>query len=348
MSSKFPKISKFTVVGLYGSRTVEIPIKDNKLVLVGENGTGKTTIVNLFFYFLSQQWKRFIGIDFESVTMKISGKNLTLRKDEIIQHLDFHSMNPRRRRGLPLQYKKRMDEEFSTEELEVLASLSVEEIAENFLHRIGLKNRGLGSNFLRDKISSQIIYLPTYRRIEKELSSLIPDLDDRIREYQKSTPKLRKNGEYLELVEFGMEDVVELMNSKRQSSLETATTQFETLAGEFLHDVINENTSTFPIKRIANLNDNYISNVLNRVDEKTLAADDKEKVRAFVKAVKETSSLGQENAQIGYLFSKILDAVEIIETEEFEVTQLANICNRYFKNKRLISSLFRLPGKHIF
>ena len=192
------------------------------------------------------------------------------------------------------------------------------------------------SNFLRDKISSQIIYLPTYRRIEKELSSLIPDLDDRIREYQKSTPKLRKNGEYLELVEFGMEDVVELMNSKRQSSLETATTQFETLAGEFLHDVINENTSTFPIKRIANLNDNYISNVLNRVDEKTLAADDKEKVRAFVKAVKETSSLGQENAQIGYLFSKILDAVEIIETEEFEVTQLANICNRYFKNKRLI------------
>ena len=362
MSSKFPKISKFTVVGLYGSRTVEIPIKDNKLVLVGENGTGKTTIVNLFFYFLSQQWKRFIGIDFESVTMKISGKNLTLRKDEIIQHLDFHSMNPRRRRGLPLQYKKRMDEEFSTEELEVLASLSVEEIAENFLHRIGLKNRGLGpakdlktsalaeldslpidnenfsevSNFLRDKISSQIIYLPTYRRIEKELSSLIPDLDDRIREYQKSTPKLRKNGEYLELVEFGMEDVVELMNSKRQSSLETATTQFETLAGEFLHDVINENTSTFPIKRIANLNDNYISNVLNRVDEKTLAADDKEKVRAFVKAVKETSSLGQENAQIGYLFSKILDAVEIIETEEFEVTQLANICNRYFKNKRLI------------
>lgn len=362
MTSKFPKISKFTVVGLYGARTVEIPIKDNKLVLVGENGTGKTTIVNLFYYFLSQQWKRFIGIDFESITMKVSGKNLTLRKDEIIQHLEFKRGRSRGGRGLPIQYKKRMANEFSIEELEVIAGLSVEEIAEDFVHRIGIKSRSPSAardlkisasaeldllptdnknfsevnEFLREKVSSQIIYLPTYRRIEKELSSLIPDLDDRIREYQSSTPKRGGGGEYLELVEFGMEDVVQLMNIKRQSSLETATTQFETLAGEFLHDVINENTSTFPIKRIASLEDSYISNVLNRVDEKTLAADDKEKVRDFVKAVKETSSLGQENAQIGYLFSKILDAVEIIETEEFEVTQLANVCNKYFKNKRLI------------
>jgi len=38
-------IEKFTIRGLHGARDYDIPIRDNKIVMVGVNGLGKTTVV---------------------------------------------------------------------------------------------------------------------------------------------------------------------------------------------------------------------------------------------------------------------------------------------------------------
>jgi ABC-type cobalamin/Fe3+-siderophores transport system ATPase subunit len=51
-----PEITEFAIRGLYGYRDITIPIRDNKIVLVGVNGLGKTTIINLLYFFLSRQW----------------------------------------------------------------------------------------------------------------------------------------------------------------------------------------------------------------------------------------------------------------------------------------------------
>ena len=45
------QLERFRITGLHGVRTVDISITDNKLILVGENGTGKTTIANLICFF---------------------------------------------------------------------------------------------------------------------------------------------------------------------------------------------------------------------------------------------------------------------------------------------------------
>ena len=360
-----PKITKFSVEGLFGENRVEIPIQDNKLLLVGENGTGKSTIVNLFYYFLSQQWLEMTKIDFQSVTLKISGKNLKVFREELVSHVRSKKRGRVGGRGLPLRYHQKLIESFSRSELEDIAEMPSNMVAASeYLPRLGLRKNARGpamdlkssvkiilseqfsifendnldevSNFLTSKISSRIIYLPTYRRIEKELSSLVPDLDERVRDFQGRNSKRQRGTEYLELVEFGMEDIVQLINSKRQKSLETATAEFETLAGEFLHDVINGTANKFSISKITGLGDEYITSVLDRVDEKTLAIADKEKVKEFVENVRLSNSVGEENAQIGYLFSKILDAARKVEEEEKEVSKLVSICNRYLHNKRLI------------
>jgi recombinational DNA repair ATPase RecF len=44
------RLTQFRIEALHNTRTIDIQIEDNKLVLVGENGTGKSTVAN-FIYF---------------------------------------------------------------------------------------------------------------------------------------------------------------------------------------------------------------------------------------------------------------------------------------------------------
>lgn len=45
-------LDRFIIKNLHKSRTIDIKIKENKLILVGENGTGKSTVANFIYFFL--------------------------------------------------------------------------------------------------------------------------------------------------------------------------------------------------------------------------------------------------------------------------------------------------------
>ena len=42
-------LSSFCVTGLHNSRTIDVRLEDGRLVLIGENGTGKSTFANLIY-----------------------------------------------------------------------------------------------------------------------------------------------------------------------------------------------------------------------------------------------------------------------------------------------------------
>ncbi|HBF89289.1 MAG TPA: hypothetical protein DDX39_11670 [Bacteroidales bacterium] len=62
------KIEQIKIEGLFGELNYDIRIDDNKLILVAENGSGKTTIVNIIYYFLSRQWTKLLRYRFEKIT----------------------------------------------------------------------------------------------------------------------------------------------------------------------------------------------------------------------------------------------------------------------------------------
>ena len=57
----------------------------------------------------------------------------------------------------------------------------------------------------------QILYLPTYRRIEKDLSLIFPEMDESAHSVHRRKDLLSTDTQrdFIELVEFGMEDVDE-------------------------------------------------------------------------------------------------------------------------------------------
>jgi len=127
-------IEKFEIIGLFGDRNIHIDFQQNEniKILVGENGTGKTHILNILYYILSGKLAKLLDIKFETIILKIKG-------------MDKVTLN-----------KRNIDIYFNTKKYS-----DINEKIDFFL-----------SNIESLKKSLSIIYLPTYRRVEADLEKL--------------------------------------------------------------------------------------------------------------------------------------------------------------------------------
>ncbi|MBL0262586.1 MAG: AAA family ATPase [Leptospiraceae bacterium] len=78
-------LTNIKITKLWGSNSYDIKIKDNVLIVVGENGSGKSTILKLIYLFLSKQWERINEIQFEKIEAVIDGKSYALAKIILIK-----------------------------------------------------------------------------------------------------------------------------------------------------------------------------------------------------------------------------------------------------------------------
>src|SRR5690348_15935927 len=66
-------LNNFTVAGLHGNRTINVELHENTLILVGENGSGKTTFLRILFHFLSGRWFALLQFRFDYIAASIAG-----------------------------------------------------------------------------------------------------------------------------------------------------------------------------------------------------------------------------------------------------------------------------------
>lgn len=78
------QLEKFTIHDLWGKKQVELRFSDNKLILVGENGSGKTTILRILYETLACKWAQLSVEDFTRVDLQFAdGKPLVIYKSRI-------------------------------------------------------------------------------------------------------------------------------------------------------------------------------------------------------------------------------------------------------------------------
>lgn len=65
------QIKEFCIIGLWGERNYHLKINDGKLVMVGENGCGKSTVLRIIYYTLAEKWGQLIKEDFERIRITI-------------------------------------------------------------------------------------------------------------------------------------------------------------------------------------------------------------------------------------------------------------------------------------
>ncbi|ASU32116.1 AAA family ATPase [Mucilaginibacter xinganensis] len=183
-------LQNFEVNDLYGNQSLKMEISDNILLLVAENGSGKTTLLRLLYLFLSKQWFKLIEYEFSTINAVLDDVKYTFRKNEF-QNIGLDS---EKIKALILKYP--LYEKFIKEELKrydinqllkdtyLLNDIESEfDIPLSLLFRIVQDLKELSFDETKYNWDVNIIYLPTYRRIERDFHSLFGDLNKRLEQH---------------------------------------------------------------------------------------------------------------------------------------------------------------------
>ena len=79
------QLAKITIFDLWGEKKVEFDLDKKNLILVGENGSGKTTILRMLYEVLARRWSQLSTEDFSSIKILFSdNSHLEIEKEKIL------------------------------------------------------------------------------------------------------------------------------------------------------------------------------------------------------------------------------------------------------------------------
>ncbi|KJG20995.1 hypothetical protein UB37_12450 [Photobacterium iliopiscarium] len=99
-------IKNFKIIGLFECQDINLYFDGNEMILVGENGSGKSTVLSILAYTLKGEFRKLDKYNFNSVELEfISGEIISFTKFDLEQlptdndkSRDFDSLPRIRRR----------------------------------------------------------------------------------------------------------------------------------------------------------------------------------------------------------------------------------------------------------
>ena len=99
-------IKKFKITGLFGFRNVDINFENNVKILIGENGFGKTTVLNSLYYLLNKKYTKLSNIEFETMELNFQNEEkIQFTKFELESYINYIESNNNNRRLVYLSDK---------------------------------------------------------------------------------------------------------------------------------------------------------------------------------------------------------------------------------------------------
>ena len=335
MNMKSSNIKYFSVYGLFGTHNVHIPFDETIKIIVGENGLGKTQILNIFYYTLCKKFERLIDYRFNRLELEfLDGQIISLSKTEIERAVFKHPLALDLINKIGIQNFLELREEFTNQRIssfEVIQNPIIRQILEETPLPTAIILECLRSSYDENEENfanlqncrkiitqqldrSEIIYFPTYRRVEKDLDKIGYD----------EAPFHKKDNK---LIHFKMSDV-----RKRFDELENTINQllkegFSNISGEILSQLVKGFTDT-DTSILSRIDEKDIEIILARVGEQISEAD-KNEIRNIV--------VGQEikNESLLYFLQKLIEIYEKQKPLDNLIKVYRDICNKYLIDKKV-------------
>jgi predicted ATP-binding protein involved in virulence len=327
-------LKSFFIKNLFGKKDVRIPFDQNPSIIIGENGTGKTTILSALYATLSGEFDKLRNIEFESIVLNLkSGNEIEFTKEDMdfIPKVESRSMREIKKYlsdseifKLLKLYKEgnltpdnrlyRKTQARLRRHTKVNLRRILDELSEND-YKLFEKN----IEKIEKYVDEEIMYFPTYRRIEEDLNNLGSDLD------------IEKNKN--NLIQFGMTDVSARFNEITSDIKNLAIHGFSEVTGEMLSQLVNGIKVTNEMKESIK-NPEALEIVLDRSGD-NLSEPEKEHIISLIRSEEIFDAQGKYDALI-YFLSNLIKIYDQQREKDNLIKKFAKVCNKYLVDKKVV------------
>lgn len=361
-------IKRFEIEELFGIYNVNIPFKDNINIFVGENGLGKTTILNALNYIIQGDSESLAVIEFKKIILtlgddtkivithdELMNNNISIRdRNRLYHYLPDDDYNFIARRIMLEILKEKapnmLDDKMTREKIyDRIVRKYRYDLPPSILEKIYnsvLKDKNFEKE-LKDsweykiydymKKWDRIIYLPTYRRIEEDFNSYIENSPDK--DYYRRDKK-KRNFSYLQ---FGMDDVQESIDMACSTLKNNTNEGFKAMTSNLLTNYVNINEKNEKLDfNYKNFDASTLDIVFSRLADKI----DPSVKNKITDMLDENTVLEDKYHQ--YLISIISELTSIYEKNkqiDDNLENFKNVCNTYLVNKSINYDKFKIECK---
>jgi ABC-type lipoprotein export system ATPase subunit len=346
--ARFP-IKSLRVDGVFGDRDYKIVFDDSEkpaTIIVGPNGTGKSTILSIYYLFITKQWSRLSDLDFSSATIDTRyGDNITIYSSNLLISNDRLKLPPSMSRHvsrlMQTDYFHLLSRKNALNKSD-LARISKEANVPSYIlsqiHSLAQREPSLFNSELIDvenRIDAlnlgTVMYLPTFRRIEKDIK--LEEVDDA------QLPLRLRHSNHIELVKSGMRDVYDMIEGYLVNINARSRKSSSHAMQGFIKDMVQGKISDFSMNDLSYQDNNSIDRFVSSLDSDLFEDKDKTLLRDFIQRQqsKKPGKPRKDDQYMGYFVSKMMHVFSEAQSLERPVLEFIEVIDRYLMpNKRSV------------
>lgn len=338
------RLKEFWIVGLWGERNYHLIIDDGKLIMVGENGCGKSTVLRIMFYTLSRKWGKLLKEDFVKIKVVFEDSEMEFTKEQIGRDNDYYlDSSSELFTKLPIMFRRRymdgrMDRIMLDDVREILYSMGYsksvlkEELdeLERTIEVIPSSIRPV-SDWLKMKSKQPVLFMPTYRRIEKQ-----PEIPER--EFgQTRLGKQYFENLMMEVSHIGMHDVEEAIQNLIASIKSEYANSSSQLNLECFKGILEQD-----FKEVASIPNEYmepesIEMVFESLNKNELWDVDKIQIKEkLIAIIGKTEEYEEFDKIVIYYYNMLIKRYESLKEIENQLEHFFYVCNQYLSGKEFV------------
>ncbi|MBN4910364.1 AAA family ATPase [Staphylococcus sp. EG-SA-13] len=354
-------MEEIKIYKLFGKYNVKLNLKNNynMKIYVGENGIGKTTILNILHAILTGEVQKIINIDFEKVDVISNGKLYEIKRKDMLLSLNlyegFKKIRPMLRISIPHSIIKNLEELSKKNDVLSFNNIMMElkennEISERlhakWISEIINSTSDKGSKSLLDENDwflylenlktedKRVMYFPTFRRIEEELLNINE-------EYSEYDPRRRErdvfnfdyNNPSIKMLKSGMRDVETIIEKIEQKIEQNSIDSFNKVTGDMMTYLLKEDSESSLESSDEEIiqNKSKIEVILSRISDEHFSDEIKNEILQKIQ-----SENSKRSKSLIYFIGKLLKYYNKQEQLEKQIVEFVETCNRYLVNKKMV------------
>lgn len=338
-------LQEIKIEGLFGKYDYSIDFHNDISIWISENGIGKTTILNILVAILNCDQKALMEINFKAIKIKINKKIYAINKEQYFQVSEKNAKYSEKIEYLiaelsmyiPKVYAAKIRNDYIRKKYVDIDLL--DDIFLKFFNNDTNKDKRLAflihelkelqykdlSELLYDiknSLHEDILFYPTYRRIEISLDKIFFNKFDKYNSYELST----------KYIGFGMNDVKNRINNLLNKMRKDANSAYIEMNANIISELLKENINHY-IEDINIIDTHKVDVIIKRIGEERI--ENIQSLKNFLSSSHEKTNSPNTEFLLYYLkkLVKIYDAQKPLDTK---LSQFAEVCSKYLSNKKII------------